>query len=959
MKAKPDAYDPSRIEKEMYELWEREGYFRSLPAPGRSHYCIVIPPPNVTGALHMGHALNNSIQDVLIRYHRMLGQNTLWLPGVDHAGVATQSVVERTLWEEERKTRYEVGREEILRRIWEWKDRFGGRIVDQLKMLGCSCDWTRTRFTMDDGLSRAVRTVFVRLYHEGLVYRGTRLVNWCPRHRTALSNDELVYREVQGRFWRIRYPLAGDPARGIVVATTRPETMLGDTAVAVHPSDGRYADLVGAQLDLPLAGRRIPVIADDALPDPEKGTGAVKVTPGHDPNDYACGLRHGLPMINILEDDGTLNANVPAAYRGLDRMEARRRVVEDLVRGGFLVSTEDHVHEVAHCYRCSDVMEPYLSDQWFVKMAPLVALAIEAGEKGLVRFHPESRLKQYLDWLGSTPDWCISRQIWWGHRIPVWYCPSCDPSVRIDEHGEVQRLTEDRRDHARAAAGGVASVPGPDDPMRDPDRCPSCGGALRQDPDVLDTWFSSQLWPISTLGWPEETEDLACYYPTDVLVTARDIIALWVARMVMMGMKFRSREPFRDVYIHGTILDERGDIMSKSRGNGFDPVRLIEGGEDTLLDRRRDPPEERREHYKPYGADALRYGVLSMATAGQDLRLVVNRARREDGSWDVEVPRFEEGRRFCNKIWQVTHGVVLPQAKGLVLPARPSPYCLDRWMLDRLAEGVSGVVGSLASYSIGDACTAFYHLFWDEFCSWYVEIAKPRLWGEDPVSRAHAQATMLETLTVLLQVLHPVMPFITEALWEDVSNARREAGFPDLGGRIIVSRWPDPAAMRRDPEAVRLVEAVRAIAGMVNSIRGENPSIRENQKLPRLVVRVEDPSVLECLRETTAGLLRFVNAGSIDAGPLLVRPEPSAAAVAPGMDVWVPFEGLVDAVAERARLEKRVAAAEQDLAAVRRKLSSPAFVEKAPAAIVEKERAKESAIVETLAKLRSSMDSLG
>ncbi|MBW2260560.1 MAG: valine--tRNA ligase [Deltaproteobacteria bacterium] len=957
MKDRPDAYDPSRIEAQVYGRWESDGAFRSLPGKDRTHFCIVIPPPNVTGALHMGHALNNSLQDVIIRYHRMLGENTLWLPGVDHAGVATQSVVERTLWEEDGKTRYDVGREALLERIWAWKERFGGRIVDQLKILGCSCDWERTRFTMDEGLSKAVRTVFVRLYHEGLVYRGTRLVNWCPNHRTALSNDELVYKEIRGHFWHIRYPLADDPSRGVVVATTRPETMLGDTAVAVHPRDGRYSDIRGRHVVLPLTGRTIPVVEDEILPDPERGTGAVKVTPGHDPNDYACGVRLGLPMINILEQDGRLNRNVPEQYRGLDRFEARRRVVEDLEKQGLLLETEDHAHEVAHCYRCSDVIEPYLSDQWFVKMQPLVALARKAGVDGLVRFHPPSRLKQYLDWLDTTPDWCISRQIWWGHRIPVWYCPSCDPSVRIDDHGEIVRLTEDQRDPSAMNAAVDPVVPGAQDPMEDPGACPACGGALEQDPDVLDTWFSSQLWPLSTLGWPDETDDLAAYYPTNVLVTARDIIALWVARMVMMGMKFRGAQPFHDVYVHGTILDETGDIMSKSRGNGFDPVKLIQGGEDTLVDRRKDPPEERREHYKAYGTDAVRYGVLSMATAGQDIRLVVSREGRSDGSWDVEVPRFEEGRRFCNKIWQVTRGVVLPRSEGMTPASGPSPFLLDRWMTSRLAEGIDAVTGHLEDYEIGDACSVFYHLFWDDFCSWYVEMAKPRLWGDDAGARSHAQTTMLETLTALLRLMHPVMPFITESLWQEVTALRRSCGLEDLGDRIITAAWPAAGNLPRDPEAERLVEAVRAAAAAVNNIRGENPSIKENQKLPHVMLAAP-LDLMAGIDEMREGFLRFVNAATLTSGSDLSKPDACAAAVAGGMDVWVPLEGLVDAVAEMARLEKRIAAAGKKLETVERKLANDKFLAKAPEEIVAKERGKRDELLQTIEKLRASLDAL-
>jgi valyl-tRNA synthetase len=934
-----EAYNPLTIEPEIYAQWEREKAFRSV-ADSRQSYCIVIPPPNVTGALHMGHALNNSIQDVLVRYQRMRGLNALWLPGTDHAGVATQSVVERTLWEEEKKTRYDLGREKLLELIWQWKDRFGGRIIEQLKALGSSCDWDRTRFTMDPGLSRAVRFVFVSLFHEGLVYRGKRLINWCTHHRTALSNDELVYKDSPAHFWHVRYPIANDPARGIVVATTRPETMLGDTAVAVHPDDGRYADLIGKTVILPLLGRPIPVIADPLLADPERGTGAVKVTPAHDPNDYECARRNNLPFVNILSEDGTLNDNA-GPYRGLTVMEARERVVEDLEKGGLLEKIEDHVHPLAHCYRCGSVIEPFLSDQWFVSMQPLVELARDTALGGQVRFFPESRLKQFLDWLDTTPDWCISRQIWWGHRIPVWYCTRCNPDIRVDAMGEPAGIPGD----------AAPVVPAPDEAWSDPGRCPACGHeSLVQDPDVLDTWFSSQLWPISTLGWPDRTDDLDAYYPTNVLVTARDIIALWVARMIMMGRKFTGRTPFHHVYVHGTILDEKGDIMSKSRGNGVDPLKLIQGGTDVV--------GGRQETYKPYGADALRYGVLSMATAGQDIRLVIQRRKTGKGAFDVDIPKMEEGRRFCNKIWQVTRGVVLPQCADLEEPDRDAVEIEDRWLSHRLSSGIRIISGHLDRYEIGEACVDIYRLLWNDFCSWYVELAKPRLWDGDDPGRRPAQTLLVEAVTALLRMLHPMMPFISERLWRDVSALRKKAGLSDLGDRIIHAPWPDPDAFGSFPEEHGICDAASMAASAINNIKAENTAIKE-ARLPVVYLKGGDDVIRSIMG--IRGLARFVNVerlaphGDAAEGEL----EGCAVAVAGPVEVYVPLKGLVDFESEIHRLQKKIQQAEGKLGGIRRKLSNPDFLEKAKPEVVRKEREKEQQLADEIARLGESLEAIG
>jgi valyl-tRNA synthetase len=944
---KHTTYDPDLIEQQIYERWEKDSNFHDDPDE-RTPYCIVIPPPNVTGALHVGHAMNNVIQDVLIRYYRMQGFNTLWLPGTDHAGVATQSVVERRIWESENKTRHDLGREELVKRIWAWKDEYETRILNQLKRLGCSCDWDRTRFTMDKGLSRAVRAVFINLYGEGLVYRGKRLINWCCQHRTALSNDELNYEPFSGHYWYIKYPVTGDTSRGIIVATTRPETMLGDTAVAVHSSDERFKDLVGKTVTLPLLGREIPVITDDILADPEKGTGAVKVTPAHDQNDYDCGIRNGLQFINILNEDGTLNENA-GPYSGMDRYDARNRVLEDLEKQGLLVKTEDHEYEVAHCYRCDDIIEPYFSNQWFVKMAPLVELAREQVLNGEVQFFPESRTKQFLDWLDTTPDWCISRQIWWGHRIPIWYCRDCCPEIQVNEWGEVISIPGDAEAYIPDSSDVDATVAS----------CPKCGGTrMIQDPDVLDTWFSSQLWPMSTLGWPDNTQDLGYYYPTNVLVTARDIIALWVARMIMMGMKYMGKKPFSHVFIHGTIMDEHGDIMSKSRGNGFDPIMMIEGGTEEIEDRRHDPPQKRVEHYKSYGADACRYGVMSLATIGQDIRLIVSRNKRKDGTYDVDVPRFEEGRRFCNKIWQVFHGVILPQCKNVKPVTGVGAFLEDQWLHHRLYEGIKNISTAYSEYRMALACDQFYHLFWDDFCSWYVEMVKPRLWDGSDESAEHARYRLVEAMTVFLRLLHPIMPFLTETLWDQLKPLALRAKILETDAALIRTEWPDPEKFKRDEDSCKIIDTVRNVATAINNVRAEHDAIAENVKLPEVIITGQNAELINSFAPCFQGLSRFVRVDKITAEPGLPRPPQSAASVVKDLEIFVPLAGLIDFEAEKQRLTKKMKQLQTDLDKVFTKLDNPQFIEKAPQNIIEKEKNKLAELETTLEKLQANLESM-
>jgi valyl-tRNA synthetase len=896
----PPQYDPRTVEDRIYAFWEENGLFGTDPDPERAPYTIVIPPPNITGVLHMGHALNNTLQDVIIRFWRMRGRQALWLPGTDHAGVATQAVVERELWESQRKTRHAVGREAILDRIWQWKEKHGNFIIEQLKKLGCSCDWSRTRFTMDEGLSRAVRAVFVRLYKEGLVYRGSRLVNWSCPLQTALSDDELEYKDVDTSFWHIRYPLAG--GGHVTVATTRPETMLGDTAVAVHPEDPRYKDSIGSTAILPLLGRELPVIADEYVKRDE-GTGCLKVTPAHDPNDFEIGRRHDLPAINILNPDGTLN-EAAGPYAGQDRLEARSRIVADLAAEGLIEKIEPYRHSVAHCYRSGDMIEPYLSEQWFVRMAPLVEKARQAERSGRVTFHPSRWSHTYHQWLDTTPDWCISRQIWWGHRIPVWTCTACGEAICE---------------------------------LEDPTGCPRCGaGTLEQDPDVLDTWFSSQLWPFSTLGWPEETPDLAYYYPTDLLVTARDIIALWVARMIMMGEHFMGAVPFRDVYIHATILDKIGRRMSKSLGNGIDPIVMIRGGTDldgSVFDR-------------GYGADAVRFTLTAMTTEGQDLRI-----------WPE---RFETGRNFANKVWNVARFCLMHLEGGreaLAADLREADLAFtDRWILTRLRRALEHTTACAEDFRYCDFARTVYEFIWGEFCDWYVELIKPGLAGE-----AQAPGTRRVLAFVLdqaLRLLHPVAPFITEELWRHLGEVLpRRTLFGDLPaegeGPIITARWPAtdsvPAFDGVEADMAVLQDAIRGMREVRSRYHGAPYNLSPKQELDMQVScrTAETQAVLGRHRDLLTSD-REANARITDLGVNLPKPHACAVSVREGMLIYLPLEGLIDLKKERERHEKELDKLRSYTERVAKKLANPNFRRKAPAEVVA---AEEKRLMEAEAKL--------
>jgi valyl-tRNA synthetase len=858
------------VEDKWYQYWLEGEYFRPQIDPEQEPFTIVIPPPNVTGALHMGHALDNTIQDVLIRWKRMTGVPTLWLPGTDHAGIATQAKVVESL-AQEGLTPQDLGREKFLERTWQWKEQYGGRIIEQLKRLGASCDWSRERFTMDEGCSRAVREVFVSLYEKCLIYRGNYIINWCPQCGTAISDIEVEHEETEGKLWHFRYPLV-DGDGYVTVATTRPETILGDTAVAVHPEDERYRDLVGKKLVLPGVGRQIPIVADPYV-DPEFGSGAVKVTPAHDPNDFLIGLRHGLEQVVVMAPDGTMNENA-GKYQGMDRLECREALVADFDREGYLVKVEDHLHAVGHCSRCDTTIEPLLSKQWFVRMKPLAEPALEAVRQGQIRFVPERFTKIYCDWLENIRDWCISRQLWWGHRIPVWYCQDCDEIIASRE---------------------------------DLNQCPHCGGEVEQDPDVLDTWFSSALWPFSTLGWPDDTEDLNYFYPTSVLVTGRDIIFFWVARMIFMGLEFMQEEPFREVLIHGLVLDSQGRKMSKSLGNGIDPLEVIE----------------------EYGADTLRFMLMTSTTPGNDMRFY----------WE----RVENCRNFANKIWNASRFALMNltdfQPEGI--EEDQLAYSMaDRWILSRLNRTIARVTEELEEYQLGEAATTLYEFIWGEFCDWYIEMIKPRLYAkEDGEGRRTSQYVLWKVLETTLRLLHPFMPFITEEIWQHL---------PHGGPSICVAPWPE--AGDTDPAVEEEMERIMAVIRGVRNIRAEM-NIPPGKKVP---VVIQAPAGLQSQLEAGIPYItQLAGVGTVTMQePVTEKPRQAAAAMVGGVEVYVPLEGLIDIDKEIARLRKEEQNLVKEVERVTKKLQNENFLAKAPAEVVAKEREKEKEYREKLAKVR-------
>ena len=848
-------YDPASTEDRLYSLWCEKGYFtpdmKNDKKNGKKPFTIVIPPPNVTGQLHMGHALDETLQDILVRYKRMQGYSALWVPGTDHAGIATQIKVEENLRVNENLTRYDLGREKFIDRVWEWKEKYGSRIISQLKKLGASCDWSRERFTMDEGCSRAVREVFVNLYEKGLIYRGNRIINWCPHCITALSDAEVEYEEQKGHFWYIRYPVK-DSDEYVTVATTRPETMLGDTAVAVNPEDERYAHLVGKMLVLPLADREIPVIADEYV-EKDFGTGCVKITPAHDPNDFEVGKRHNLKQIKVLADDATVN--YPGKYFGLDRYEARKQMIADLDEQGYLVKIEEYSHNVGTCYRCKTTVEPITSDQWFVKMKPLAEPALEVVKNGTIKFEPERFSKTYINWMENVLDWCISRQLWWGHRIPAFYCQKC---------GEMT----------------VSKV--------DITVCPHCGGAVKQDNDVLDTWFSSALWPFSTLGWPENTEELNYYYPTNVLVTGYDIIFFWVARMIFSGMEHIGKEPFSTVFIHGLVRDAKGRKMSKSLGNGIDPLEIIE----------------------KFGADALRFALATGNSPGNDMRF--------------SDEKIEAARNFNNKIWNAARFVMmkLDEDTELGLPDVKDMATEDKWIVSKFNRLVKEVTDNLDGYELGVALAKLYDFVWDVFCDWYIELVKTRLSDGDKT----AMSVITYVFSQTMKLLHPYMPFITEEIWQTL---------PHNGESIVISEWPTYDEKLDFPQEEAMMSK---IIGCIRAIRNRRAemNVPPSKKAKLLIVTSDTVTFSDKSANFFEKLASASEVDIADSGEL----ENAVQIVSEGCTMYIPLSDVVDTEKEKARLTKEKERLLSEIDRIERKLSNEGFVAKAPAAVIEGEKEK-------------------
>ena len=879
-------YNHKEVEDKLYAGWEEKKLFAGASNGRKKPYCIVIPPPNVTGILHMGHALNNTIQDILIRWHRMKGDESLWMPGTDHAGIATQNVVEKSIAKEGLK-RQDLGREKFLERVWHWKEQYGSTIIRQLKKLGSSCDWERTRFTMDEAYSDSVLEVFVRLYEKGLIYQGSRIINWCPRCQTALADEEAPHHDLNGNLYYLNYPVKGEKDSFVTVATTRPETMLGDTAVAVNPKDRRYKKIVGKTLILPLVNREIPVIADDMV-DKKFGTGAVKITPAHDPNDYATAKRHNLEFVNVMNPDGTMNGSA-GEYAGKDRFEAREVILEDLREQGLLMKVEPHALSAGHCYRCHTIIEPYLSKQWFVKMAPLAKPAIEAVKSGKIKFHPRRWTKVYLNWMENIQDWCISRQIWWGHRIPVYYCAACPDKVIVSRHK--------------------------------PEKCPQCGSAdLRQDEDVLDTWFSSWLWPFATFGWPFKSNavkdpaagaaDLKYFYPTSALVTAPEIIFFWVARMIMAGYEFMGDIPFSDVYIHGTVRDAEGKKMSKSLGNSIDPLEII----------------------NEYGTDALRFSLISITAQGQDVFL--------------SKERFEMGRNFCNKVWNASRFVLMnldQEAQGACAQnlGKEDLSAMNKWILSRYNLCLKETAKHLAVFKFNEAATVLYRFFWHEFCDWYLEMVKPE------IKNAQNQAVLLAVIEGTLRAMHPFMPFITDEIWQKLQPG---------GTSIMVRQYPEPndklIDRKNDARMEKAFEAITAIRNM----RAEmdiQPSVEIS-----CVLAVPDKALRGVFTSLKVTFMGLIKARQMEIADSYTRTSSAITAVVGEIHVSIPLEGVVDIEKEKAKLDEKIQKTGQAIKAKQGMLANRNFVDNAPPEIVDKEKAKLEELAQTLTKLKGVRDGL-
>ena len=877
----PKVYEPREVEGRVYEMWEKNGCFEGHRDPDKRPFTIVMPPPNVTGQLHMGHAMDCTLQDILIRFKRMQGYAALWVPGTDHAGIATQIKVEEELRKSEGLTRYDLGREKFLERVWDWKHKFGNRIVEQQKKLGASCDWSRARFTMDEGLSNAVRHVFVSLYNKGLIYKGSRIINWCPHCVTALSDAEVEYKEKPGHLWHIRYPIAGEEGRYVTVATTRPETMLGDTGVAVNPEDGRYRDIVGKKCILPLVNKEIPIVAD-AYVDMEFGTGCVKMTPAHDPNDFEVGLRHNLESIRVLDDNGKVVEGY-GRYSGMDRYEARKAIVADLEEGGYLVKVEEHTHNVGTCYRCGTDVEPIISAQWFVKMEPLAREALRVVNDGEVKFVPDRFSKIYTNWMENVHDWCISRQLWWGHRIPAWTCEDCG-EMTVSE--------------------------------TDPTECQHCHSThIRQEEDVLDTWFSSALWPFSTLGWPNESsEDFKYFYPTDVLVTGYDIIFFWVARMIFSACEHTGKPPFHTVFIHGLVRDDKGRKMSKSLGNGIDPLEMAD----------------------QYGADALRFNLITGNSPGNDMRFYTERC--------------EAMRNFANKIWNASRFLMM----NLTIDRCELPDRLeleDKWILSRLNSVIPEVTENMERYELGVAAQKVYDFIWDSYCDWYIELTKTRLQGEDEDSKLWAQQVLCYVLTETLKLLHPFMPFITEEIWQ---------ALPHSGDYLMLQQWPQHRAELDFPEEEKAMELIMDAIRGVRARRAEMnvPPSKKAQltvsTLERAVFEQGIPFLKRLAYASDVTVEGVTDAGSDDA----MTAQGMVTVTTHAARLFMPLAELVDLEKEKARIEKELKKNRAELDKLEAKLGNPGFVNKAPAHVVEAEQDRAEKLRALLAKLEESAASM-
>jgi valyl-tRNA synthetase len=867
-------YEPHDVERSWYGFWEENRLFAAEEQSPRPGYSIVIPPPNVTGVLHMGHALNNTLQDILCRYRRLCGDNVLWMPGTDHAGIATQNVVERKL-AQEGTDRHALGRERFIAEVWKWREAYGSAIINQLKRLGASCDWERERFTMDEGLSRAVRKVFVELYRQGLIYRGDYIINWCHRCHTALADLEVEHEEIDGNLYHVRYPFAGGTEGGITVVTTRPETMLGDTAVALNPEDERYRDLTAAAVTLPLMGREIPIIRDSYV-DMSFGTGGLKVTPAHDPNDFEIGLRHNLPSVKVIGDDGRMTAEA-GRFQGMDRFECRKAVVEALKASGLLLKVEPHRHSVGHCYRCKTVIEPNLSRQWFIKAKPLAEKAIAAVRDGRTRIIPETWAATYFDWLENIRDWCISRQIWWGHQIPAWTCEDCGEMVVAEQA---------------------------------PQACPTCGGRnLRQESDVLDTWFSSALWPFSTMGWPDATPLLKTFYPTSVLVTGFDILFFWVARMMMMGLHFMQDVPFRDVYVHALVRDEEGQKMSKSKGNVIDPLQVIER----------------------FGTDAFRFTLAAFAAQGRDIKMSDR--------------RVEGYRHFINKLWNAARFALMHLERPYATPAPEALALADRWVLSRLSRVTAEMSQALDAYRFNDAAAVVYNFVWHEVCDWYLEAIKPALHGKlTPEAREGSLAVLWRVLHDVLVLLHPFIPFVTEEIWHKL---------PGTEGSIMRARFPagGPAP---DTDAERRMELLIEVVSGIRNVRGEM-GLPPGMALEAVVYAADADT-----RATVGGhhelIANLARLKSLDVTEHPERPRGAATAVARGATIFVRLEGIIDFAKETERLGKELGKLAKDLTAVSNKLHNQDFLAKAPADIVAKVKSQQQELGEKQQKIQANLD---